>query len=331
MTFEISEAMNKEGSLNEWASKVHYNLELNQEEKEFSEMADAWARELGRTGCDPNHELAAMVEKAFTPDQVTAPSELISRMFDESSIGEFDDAQIVIEPENTIQVHEAIIEGNVDRSFIAHKVATPTWTTLAAETDISMQDLRRGGYRTVANLVNYIREAFETKKVVTLLNAIDTLIVAGGANYINEATAAVTEASADALALYLQDVTNGERPLAVMLNKYRQQMSKLAQAERWPMEAQKGFYNADGFLHDYAGMELMGFSGQKTLADGSLILPDKRVFGIAGKVGQAITRGESRVLQAEDINQERVHVKVTGYTFGYAITDLTKVAKIVLA
>lgn len=43
-----------------------------------------------------------------------------------------------------------------------------------------------------------------------------------------------------------------------------------------------------------------------------------------------MTRGETRILQSEDINQERIHIKVTGYTFGWAITRPENVAKIVM-
>ena len=331
MSFEIAEAMNKEGALLEWASNVTYGRNLAQEEKEFSEYADQWARDLGKTGHDANHELAAMVQKAITVEDVAAPGELLGRMFDETAIGEFDDLTVVQEPKNTIQVHEAILEGNVDRSFVDHKKVQPTWITLAAETDIPMLDLRRNGYKTVVNYINWIKEALELMRVVNVLNAVDALIVSGQANYIAEATAAPTATSADALALYLQDVNDGGRPIAFMLNKYRQAMSKLAQADRWPVEADKNMYNNDGFLRDYAGMELLGFSGQKKLGDGSLIVPDKRVFGVGGKIGVAALRGETRVLEHEDINAERVHLKVTGFTYGFAITDITKMAKIVMA
>ena len=332
MSFEISEVMNKEGALANWASHVRYGAELSQDEREFSEAADAWARNLGKTGKDPNGELSALIAKALTEDVVTPPSELIGLLFDEGgNVGEFDDTYGVFDPKNTIQAHEAILEGNVDRSFIEHRMIKPEWVNLAAETDISMLDLRRGGYRTVATLVNYIQEAFEWKRIATILDKVDTLIVAGNDNYIAEATANPTEATADKLALYLQDMTDGTMPTAFMLNKYRQAMSKLAQAQKWPTEAERGIYNHDGFLVNYAGMDLVGFSGQKKLADGSLLVPDKRVFGVAGKIGAAMTRGETRVLQHEDINAERVHVKVNGYTFGYMINDTKKIAKIVMA
>ena len=38
MAFEISENMSKQGALSAWGDKVIYNMELSQEEKEFSAL-----------------------------------------------------------------------------------------------------------------------------------------------------------------------------------------------------------------------------------------------------------------------------------------------------
>lgn len=327
--FELSEIMSKPNAMTDWAGKVVYNIDMSAEEKEINEAMDAWAKELGKTG-DPQHEIAELVRKTFANEEVNAPSELLSMLFDESAIGEFDDYTEEIEPENTIVAHEAIIEGNVDRSFIEHLYRQPVWKGLAAETDISMQDLRRGGYRTVANLVNYMKEALEMKKVKMLLDHVDTLVTAGQANYFTEAGTTPSTATMDAFELYLHDVSNGASPLAFSLSKYHQAISKLPQAERFLTDKDKNLYNSTGFIDMYGGVRLMSYSGQKKLGDGSLIVPDKRVFGLAGKIGSAITRGEARVLEEQSINTERIHIKVTGYNFGYCVRDPKKIAKIVM-
>lgn len=330
--FEFAEIAKQPNAVTDWAGKVAYGVELSSDEKQMSEVMDAWAKEIGEKG-DPNHELAAMITKTFSNEEVSAPSELLSRIFNESSIGEFDDYEELYAPENTIMAHEAIIEGNVDRSFIEHTVGKAQWKSLAAETDISMQDLRRGGYRTVANLVSLIKDALELKKVKMTMDYLDSLIVGGKPNYIVESNAMPTAATMDELALYLHDVGDGDVPVAFMLNKYRQAIAKLAQAERWPTDAVKTLYNSTGFIDQYAGIDLLSYSGQKKLADGSLILPDKTIYGIAGKIGSAITRGDARVLQEENINTERIHIKVTGFTFGWAVNKnhLDRIAKVVLA
>ena len=189
--FELSEVMSKPNAMFDWASKVVYNGEMTSDEKEITKGMDAWAREIGKKG-DAGHEIAELVRKTFAPEEISAPSELISMIFDEDSIGEFDDYREEIDPKNTIVAHDAIIEGNVDRSFLEHKIGVPVWHNLAAETDVSMQDLRRGGYRSVANLTNYLREALELKRVQKIMAAIDAAIVSGQPNYIAEGEALPT-------------------------------------------------------------------------------------------------------------------------------------------
>ena len=328
--FELSEVMSKPNAMFDWASKVVYNGEMTSDEKEITKGMDAWAREIGKKG-DASHEIAELVRKTFAPEEISAPSALISMIFDEDSIGEFDDYREEIEPKNTIVAHDAIIEGNVDRSFLEHRIGVPVWHNLAAETDVTMQDLRRGGYRSVANLTNYLREALEMKRVQKIMAAIDAAIVSGQPNYIAEAEALPTTASMDALELYLHDVHENGDLVAFALSKYHQAISKLPAAERFITDAERNMYNSTGFIDTYGGVTLMSYSSQKKLADGSLIVPDKRVYGFAGKIGSAITRGEARVLEEQDINSERIHIKVTGFNFGYTIRDAKKIAKMVMA
>lgn len=328
--FELSEVMSKPNAMFDWASKVVYNGEMTSDEKEITKGMDAWAREIGKKG-DASHEIAELVRKTFAPEEISAPSALISMIFDEDSIGEFDDYREEIDPKNAIVAHDAIIEGNVDRSFLEHRIGVPVWHNLAAETDVTMQDLRRGGYRSVANLTNYLREALEMKRVQKIMAAIDAAIVSGQPNYIAEAEALPTTASMDALELYLHDVHENGDLVAFALSKYHQAISKLPAAERFITDAERNMYNSTGFIDTYGGVTLMSYSSQKKLADGSLIVPDKRVFGFAGKIGSAITRGEARVLEEQDINTERIHIKVTGFNFGYTIRDAKKIAKMVMA
>ena len=55
---EIDELMKKDGVLFDVAEKVEYKRELNAEEKEIAEISDAWAREIGKTGKDPDCTIA---------------------------------------------------------------------------------------------------------------------------------------------------------------------------------------------------------------------------------------------------------------------------------
>lgn len=332
MNTELSAIMTQDGRLVEWSNKIKYNVDMNAEDKEISAVLDNWAKNVGKTGLDANHEISQMITKAITPETVAAPSVLIERMFNTGgNIGEFDDTRIEKAPKNTIKVYESMKGGNVDRSFIDFSVLAPKWVELQAETDLSLQDMRRGGYKTVATLVNFITEAMEYKKIAAILNVVDTAIVNGAANYINETTAMPTETSMKALSLYLHDTTDGETPMAFGLNKYKQAIAGLTGATTYLTDAVKNQYNTTGFISQYAGMDLIGLSGQKKLPDGSFIVPNQRIFGCSGVIGDVITRGETLTLQNTDINSEKIHIKVNGYSFGIAITDLSKVAKVVLA
>lgn len=331
MNNELSAIMSTEGRLVEWANKITYKNTLDAEDKEISSVLDNWAREIGKTGFDANHEISQMVMRAITPDTVEAPSELLDAMFDQDSIGEFDDTYSQVAPKNTIAVYDAVTGGNVYRSFVDFTNVKPTWYNLQAETDISLQDMRRGGYKTVANMVTYINDALEMNKIVRVINLIDNTIVSGNPGYITESGTNVTETSADALALYLADMSLGDTPRIFALNKYIQTIASFDKAQAYATDAVKNQFNNDGFLRQYAGCILTGFSGQRKLANGELVLPDKKVFGVAGKVGRLTTRGETQVYQETDINSEKIHIKVGGYAFGVMLTAPEMVGKIVIS
>lgn len=331
MTLELSTKMQENGFLVDWAERVQYGLELNDEHREASEVMDAWARKIGERGVDKDNEIAELVRRAITNDVVAAPDELISMMFDESSIGEFDDTYGEVEPKNTIKVYESIKGGNVDASYIDFTRVNPEWKELQAETFIPYVELRRGGYKTVANLVNYMREAFAQKRWSILFNRAVAAVTAAP-NLISEAGAAPTATSADALAVYLMDVSDpGELNVILGQNKYIMAMSKLPSASSIQSEAAKEAWRRYGSIGYYAGQEMRGFSGVRKMADGNLVIPNKVVLGVAGKIGAAITRGETHVYESMDNNAEQVHIKANGFSFGTMITKPEKIAKIVMA
>ena len=331
MNLELSTKMQENGFLVDWAAAVQYNLDMTDDFKDTSEALDQWARKIGEKGVDKDNEIAELVRRAITNDVVSAPDDLISMMFDESSIGEFDDVYGVVEPKNTIKVYESIKGGNVDASYIDFTRTTPSWTELQAETFIKYVDLRRGGYKTVANLVNYMREAFAQKRWSVLFNRAVAAVTAAP-NLINEATAAPTATSADALAVYLMDISEpGENNVILGQNKYIMAMSKLPSAASIQSDEAKEAWRRYGSIGFYAGQEMRGFSGVRKMADGNLVIPDKVVLGVAGKIGSAITRGETFVYETMDNNAEHVHIKANGFSFGTMITKPEKIAKIVMA
>ena len=331
MNLELSTKMQENGFLVDWAEAVQYNLNMTDDFKDTSEALDGWARKIGEKGVDKDNEIAELVRRAITNDVVAAPDELISMMFDESSIGEFDDVYGIVEPKNTIKVFESIKGGNVDASYIDFTRAQPEWKELQAETFIKYVDLRRGGFKTVANLITFMKEAFAQKRWSVLFNRAVAAVTAAP-NLISESTAAPTATSADALALYLMDIAEpGENTVILGQNKYIMAMSKLPSAANIQSNEAKEAWRRYGTIGYYAGQEMRGFSGVRRMADGNLVIPNQVVLGVAGKIGSAITRGETLVYETMENNAEHVHIKANGFSFGTMITKPEKIAKIVMA
>lgn len=304
---------------------------LTNEERDAAEHFDAWAKKIGETGNDPNHEIASFITKTVTDHFYDAPSELLDMMFDRGSIGEFDDYEAMIEPvKNTLVAHEAAKGGNVERSFLDFSVLKPTWKHRQVETDISFADMRRNGWKSVALLTEYATKALENALFYDVFSAVDAGITNGAENYINETTAKPTEATMDALALYINDRAEGGNGVAVALSKYIQAVSKFNSFVSDEMINQ---VNRTGRLGVYDGVSLYPISGARKLASGGLLIPDKKIFGVAGKIGSLDMKGDVRTYETEDNNKEVVHIKITGFEYGYAFNkdSLENVCKIVIA
>lgn len=330
MNTEFASRLEQPGYVAEWASKIIYNRELSAEDKEMNVVADAFVKEIGRTGYDRDHEIAELFTRALTPDVVNAPGEILSRMFVEGTIGEFDDKRIEYMPSNTMKAYDATVGGNVDASYIDHSLITPTLKFHQIETYIPLQELRRGGYKSLATYINFSREAFEQKKVSTVMTAVAAAITSGN-NYISEGTTMPTDTSMGALTLYLNDMSEGTVPFIFGLNKYIQAVSNLTNANTNKTDVEKSMWFNSGLLTKYAGVDLIGFSGQKLLADGSYIVPNNTLIGVAAPIGTLDMRGDIRVLEEVFIDKELVHLKLTGYEYAYAIASILKAAKMAIA
>jgi hypothetical protein len=94
MNTEFAARLEQPGYIADWSKKNVYGYELSAEDKEMNAAADAFIKEIGRTGNDRDHEIAQLFTKALTPEVINAPGEILSRMFVEGTIGEFDDKRI---------------------------------------------------------------------------------------------------------------------------------------------------------------------------------------------------------------------------------------------
>ena len=102
-------------------------------------------------------------------------------------------------------------------------------------------------------------------------------------------------------------------------------------ATEYRSENMKNDFNRYGLVNFADGINIASISGAKKLANGEKLLPDKKIFGIAGKIGTLDQKGDIRVYETMDNNAEKVNVKLTGFEYGYCITDIDKLAKITMA
>ena len=327
---EIAELMEKNGQMYDWAEKVNRGVSLTAEENEISQVVDAWAKEIGTKGKDNDNEIAEFIIKTITDPVYNKPDALIEKMFDMASIGEFDDYAINKTPKNTLVAYESAKGGNVYKSYIDTSALTPIWKHAQVETEISYAQLRRGGFKNIANMAVFAKEALDNKKIKDVFSALDTAIAGGDQVLaVTGGESALTKTTLDKLSLYVLDhLADGDTGIMFGLNKYAQAIANMSGYTSYMSSTMKDDYNRYGLVKEYGGCLIGGFSGARKAADGELLVPDKRIFGISGVTGVLCDRGELRVYETLDNNRERVSLKFTGYEYGINITNPENVAKI---
>ena len=327
---EIAELMEKNGTMYDWAEKVNRGASLTAEENEISQVVDAWAKEIGTKGKDNDNEIAEFIIKTITDPVYNKPDALIEKMFEMDSIGEFDDYVINKTPKNTLVAYESAKGGNVYKSYIDTSALTPTWKHAQVETEISYTQLRRGGFKSIANMAVFAKEALDNKKIKDVFSALDTAIAGGEQVFeVTGGESALTKTVLDKLSLYVLDhLADGDTGIMFGLNKYAQAIANMAGYTSFMSSTMKDDYNRYGLVKEYGGCLIGGFSGARKAADGELLVPNNRIFGISGKIGTVCDRGEMRVYETLDNNKERVSLKFTGYEYGIKITNPENVAKI---
>lgn len=327
---EIAELMEKNGTMYDWAEKVNRGASLTAEENEISQVVDAWAKEIGIKGKDNDNEIAEFIIKTITDPVYNKPDALIEKMFEMDSIGEFDDYVINKTPKNTLVAYESAKGGNVYKSYIDTSALTPTWKHAQVETEISYTQLRRGGFKSIANMAVFAKEALDNKKIKDVFSALDTAIAGGEQVFeVTGGESALTKTVLDKLSLYVLDhLADGDTGIMFGLNKYAQAIANMSGYTSYMSSTMKDDYNRYGLVKEYGGCLIGGFSGARKAADGELLIPDRRIFGISGIIGTLCDRGELRVYETLDNNKERVSLKFTGYEYGIKITNPENVAKI---
>lgn len=324
---EIAELMQKDGVLFDVAEKVEYKRELTSEEKEIAEISDAWAREIGKTGKDPEHAIAEFIQRTVTEEVYNAPDELLDQLFTRGTVGEFDDIEGVTDPKNTLIAHEAAKGGNVDRSYIDIHAIRPIWKNRQVETDISYVDLRKNGFKSIATLTTFMVEACQNAMFYDALKMCDDAVT-GGDQLIAVAGTTPTLDAMDALSLYLND--RGSDNVIVTLNKYAQAIRRMPNFAQYMSDSMKNDFNRYGLAKTYDGIGIAGISGAKKTGTGNLLLPDKRIYGCSGAIGSLDMRGETHTYQDMNNQSEKIHIMLKDFTYGIGITNIENFAKVTL-
>lgn len=324
---EIKDIMEKDGILFDVAEKVEYKRELNAEEKEIAEISDAWAREIGKTGKDPECTIAEFINRTVNEEVYNAPDELLDQIFERGSVGEFDDTEGYKDVKNTLVAHEAAKGGNVNRSYIDVSAVKPVWKNRQVETDLSYVDLRKNGFKSIATITTFMKEACQNALFFDALSMADTAVT-GGEQLIAVSGTTPTIEAMDALSLYLND--RADDNVIITLNKYAQAIRRMSNFAQYMSEGMKEDFNRYGLVKTYDGIGIAGISGAKKMGNGSLLLPDKRIYGVAGKLGNLDMKGEIHTFQDMNNQNEKVHITLKDFTYGFMLTHIENFAKVTL-
>lgn len=89
-------------------------------------------------------------------------------------------------------------------------------------------------------------------------------------------------------------------------------------------------FNRYGIARTYDGIPVAGISGFKKTGTGALMLPDKRIYGIANKIGNLDMKGELHVFQDMNNQKEVIHLMLKDFTYGIMLTNIENFAKVTL-
>ena len=291
---EIAEIMETEGLVFETASKTKYNLSLTSEQKEVAEVVDKWAKQIGERGADPDCELSAFIIKTIEPVVYETPDALVDSLFDRGSIDEFDDVQGLVNPKNTLKAYDATVGGSVPKSYIDYTEIKPVWKSKQIETEISYTQLRKNGFKTVANLATFAEESLKNCLFRDAIAYLDTLITASTVGQYIKASGNLTQSAIDEMTLYLLE--HGANPFILGRTKYAQQIARISNQVSFMSDEMKNNFNRYGLVDFVDGVRVAHIPSVVTVGD-QPVLPDGKLFGIADKIGQLDMKGSLRMYE----------------------------------
>lgn len=333
MNIELSNYVTEKGKMVEWAEAVVKakggKNELTPEQITISESVNKFALEIANSGIG-NIALSEYLQRVIQEEIYNEPSELLDTMFNQGSIGEFDDYGSVGAWKNYMLAHEVSERGgSVDKSYVDFNRFHMVHTNLQIESELRYDELRRNGALTIAQLTIDAIEALQNKKFQSIFTNINALLVSG-AN-VFDATGGLTVQLMDDFAGYVTDHSATGQQLITGLSTDLRDIKNMPGYDAFLSNEMKSALNmGTGVLTTYAGVPLAQVSAGKLLADKSTLIPAKTIYGFADKIGQCDMRGQLRVLQTPNNAKELIELKFTGFEFIYAIDKIEKIAKIVV-
>ncbi|PAD70721.1 hypothetical protein CHH83_02640 [Bacillus sp. 7586-K] len=327
---EVAQAI-EETNIIELSQKAKLN-KLDVQDRDAIEVLDNFAKEIGNSGKTTENTtlISELIKKTVEPMVFQPDESILYNIFDMGTIGEFDESRYTGLPKNTIKTHDAVRGGNVPKSFVDPGLFQTKKIALQAETELNYSDLRRNGWKSIAKMTELARESFEQEMFYRLFAGVDAALDSLTGDQNISTGSSLTVASAETLARYLRDMSEGN-PFMVGLSKYIDPMARMTGYESYLSSDLKDELNRVGRLAMFDGVALSSIPTAKKTASGKTLVPDKRIFGIAGKIGEANMRGEMRLYETYDNNAEKVHLKFTGYDFEYTIYYLDKIGRITFA
>lgn len=261
--------------------------------------------------------LAQYIERVVNEAIYETPDALLEELFDFKTVdGDNMGGLTAQSPANTLQSYEANPGGNVPRSFV--NLAKPASVTkiLQIETDISFDDIKRNGWKSVAMLTDYATASFRNRMLADTFAQIDAGI-ASGDNFIAGSGA---YASAEEMAELATFASQYDQGLIIARKKYVTNARMLPSTQY--IKASES---------EYAGVPLR-FDAPPQNSKGQFMLPDKRMFAIAGKLGALDLRDKIDAYSVMDYNKQHIHLLFKNFTYRYAFYDASfgNVAKLVL-
>jgi hypothetical protein len=327
MNIELSNHVKERGTMYEWAEKVVGKKELSPDQIIISESMNKWALEIANSGTT-NVALSDYLQRVVQEQIYDEPSQLLDTMFNQGSIGEFDDYNSIGTYKNNLLAHEVSERGgSVDKSYVDFSRYSMVHTNLQIETELRYDELRRNGAMTIAQLTLYAIESLQNKKFQSIFTNLNTLLVSG--SNVFDATGGLTVQLMDDFAGYVTDHSFTGQQLITGLSTDLRDIKNMPGYTDFLSYTMKDALNmGSGVLSVYNSVPLASISAGKLLADGSTLIPAKTIYGFSDKIGQCDMRGSLRVLQTPDNAKEVIRLKFTGYEFIYAIDKLEKVSKI---